>query len=261
MDSIILSIVLFIAGSIAYTGISYVAKYLKDPTTQFNWLYFLTSLLSMFLVILIAPAFLLPGILPFAVSGNSGTMYIVLASFSMGLAGNFLLNLPLSYLLKQLSNAGVTSLTTVAPKAKYVIYLIATVALIGLIVGASVYAVVQYERSITTSGTIETVGVNIYSDAGLGNELTTINWGLREPGSVVNQVLYIQNTGNSEVVLNFYTSDWQPSATQDYMNLSWDYGGETLAPNQAIQVTLTLTVSPQISGITNFSFDITVVAS
>lgn len=261
MDSIILAIILFVVGSVSYTAISYVTKYLKTPETKFNMLYVLTALLSMFLVILLAPMFLLPGILPFAVSGATGTGFIIFASFSMGLTANFFVNMPLSYLLKKLSEANVSSLTSVKPSIKHVLYVVAIVCLIGLISGASVYAVVQYQASIHTTGTIKTVGVKIYSDSALSNELVTINWGLREPGSEVPVEIWIQNTGNSPVTLSFYTSNWNPAAANDYMSLSWDYAGETINPDAARKVTLTLSVSSQISGITNFAFDITVVAA
>lgn len=261
MDSITLSIIFFIVGSISYTAISYIAKYMKESTTSFNWLYILTALLSMFLVILLAPAFLLPGILPFAVSGATGQIYILIASFSMGLTANFFVNMPLSYLLKQLQAANITSLTTVRPTVRHILYLAATIGLIVLISGASVYAVIQYEQSISTTGTIHTVGVNIYSDIALANELTTIDWGLQEPGNTVTKTMYVQNTGSTPVTLYFYTSNWMPSTAQDYMTLDWNYDGSTIAPNSVKQISLTLAVSSTISGITNFSFDITVVAS
>lgn len=261
MDSLTLSIVLFIIGAVTYTAISYVAKYLKKPETRFNMLYLITALLSMFLVIMLSPTFLLPGILPFAVSGATGTGYIIIASFSMGLTGNFFLNLPLTYLLKKLSEAKITQLTTVKPSIKYVLYVLATIALIGLIFGASVYAVVQYQASIHTTGTIKTVGVKIYSNPELSDELVTIDWGLRPPGSEVSVEMWVQNTGNSPVTLTFYTDNWNPAAASDYMTLSWDYAGQTINPNAAQKIILTLSVSAEISGITNFSFDITVVAS
>jgi len=261
MDSIVWSIILFVVGAVTYTTISYAAKYLKNPKTEFNMLYIFTALLSMFLVILLAPTFLIPGILPFAVSGASGMGYIIIASFSMGLTGNFFVNLPLSFLLKKLAEANILSLTSVKPSVKYVLYLVATICLIGLISGASVYAVVQYEASIHTTGTITTIGVRVYSDSALSNELVTINWGLREPGSQISVEMWIQNTGNRPVTLSFYTSNWNPAAANDYMSLSWDYAGETINPDAARKVTLTLSVSSQISGITNFAFDITVVAA
>ena len=261
MDSLTLSVMLFIIGAVTYTVISYIAKYLKNPETKFNMLYLMTALLSMFLVIMLAPTFLLPGILPFAVSGATGTGYIIVASFSMGLTGNFFLNLPLTYLLKKLSEANVTSLTSIKPSWKYLLYALATIALIGLVFGASVYAVVQYQASIHTTGTIKTVGVKIYSDAALSNELVKIDWGLRPPGSEVSVEMWVQNTGNSPVTLTFYTSNWNPATAGDYMTLSWDYAGQTINPSAAQKITLTLSVSAEISGITNFSFDITVVAS
>jgi hypothetical protein len=45
------------------------------------------------------------------------------------------------------------------------------------------------------------------------------------------------------------------------MTLNWNYAGQTLSVNQALQVRLTLVVSPSISGIASFSFDITITAT
>jgi len=58
-----------------------------------------------------------------------------------------------------------------------------------------------------------------------------------------------------------YTSNWNPSNASDYMTLSWDYGGQSINPDEVVQVTFTLSVDASIDGITGFSFDITIVGS
>jgi len=40
------------------------------------------------------------------------------------------------------------------------------------------------------------------------------------------------------------------------MALSWDYADQPIDPQEIVPITLTLTTSPDIEGITNFSFDI-----
>jgi hypothetical protein len=58
-----------------------------------------------------------------------------------------------------------------------------------------------------------------------------------------------------------YTSNWSPSGADNYLDFDWNYGGQSINPNNAIQVTFTLTVSASIEGITTFGFDITIVGT
>jgi len=58
-----------------------------------------------------------------------------------------------------------------------------------------------------------------------------------------------------------YASNWSPSNASDYLTLSWDYGGQSINPDDVAQVTFTLSVDASIEGITSFSFDITIVGS
>jgi hypothetical protein len=57
------------------------------------------------------------------------------------------------------------------------------------------------------------------------------------------------------------TSNWNPPNAADYISLSWNYGGQTIGANQVLAVTLSLSISSNIQGITTFSFDIVVVGS
>lgn len=255
------AITLFIIGAPSYTVISYLAKYLKDPKTAFNKLYIFTSLLSMFLIIMLSPTFLVPGILPFEVAGTAGFIFVIVGCFSLSFTGNYLLNLPITFLLKELSAANISVMAGLKPKPRYLIYLFALIGLLALIGGATVNALVQYEASIHTEGTIAGIGVNIYGNAALSQPLSTLSWGIPHPGDVVYRTIWVLNTGNMPVTLGMYTDDWVPPSAQDFILISWDYHNTEIIPNESVQIDLILTVSPQISGITNFGFDITIVAS
>jgi len=142
--------------------------------------------------------------------------------------------------------------------------LIVAGALITLVVytsALSVLASVQTSKTFSNVGTVRAIGVNVYWDSGCTNPLSSINWGVLEPGSNQNVTCYIRNEGNSASTLSMYTSNWNPSNASDYMTLSWDYGGQSIDPNEVIKVTFNLSVSASISGITSFSFDITIVGS
>jgi len=119
------------------------------------------------------------------------------------------------------------------------------------------------EQSVTvgSSGTVKAVGVGVYWDSGCTNRVTSINWGTVEPGTNVNSTVYIRNQGNSLATLSMQTENWNPTNASNYLSLSWNYGGQTLAVDEVIQVTFTLTVSSGIQGITSFTFDIVIVGS
>jgi len=116
-------------------------------------------------------------------------------------------------------------------------------------------------RTISNTGSIKAIGVGVYWDQACTNPVSSINWGILEPGSNVNRTVYIRNEGNTAARLAMATSNWSPSNASSYIALSWDYGGQTLNASEVIQVTLTLSVSANIAGITSFSFDITITAS
>jgi hypothetical protein len=82
-----------------------------------------------------------------------------------------------------------------------------------------------------------------------------------EPCTSINKTVYIQNEGNSAAALSKMESNWSPLNASSYITLNWDYGGQPFSVNQVVQVKFILVVSSSVSGITNFSFDITITAS
>jgi len=119
----------------------------------------------------------------------------------------------------------------------------------------------QTSRTISNAGTVIAVGVGVYRDNGCTDPLSSVDWGTLEPGSSKKVTCYIRNEGNSVSTLYMYASNWSPSDASGYMSLSWDYGGQSINPDEVVQVTFTLSVSTSIEGITSFSFDITIVGS
>jgi len=107
---------------------------------------------------------------------------------------------------------------------------------------------------------VKGIGVGVYWDQACTNAVSSISWGLIDPGSNVNKTIYVRNEGNTVATLSLTTSNWNPTTASSYMTLSWNYDGQTLSVNQVVQVKLTLAVSLGVTGITNFSFDITITA-
>ena len=141
----------------------------------------------------------------------------------------------------------------------------ATIVLIAYVLGLSmlnqVGSLTQANTKIQNQGAMKTVGVGVYWDQALTNRVTSIDWGTLEPGSNVNKTVYIRNEGNAAAILSMTTSNWNPTSASTYLGLSWDYSGQTIDVNAVVQVRLTLSASSSVSGITSFSFDITIVAS
>jgi len=142
---------------------------------------------------------------------------------------------------------------------------IATLALIiytlALALTGQVMSTIQANRTISNAGAVKAIGVGVYWNSDGTNEVTSINWGTLEPGSSTNRTCYIQNEGNSASILSMNATNWNPTNASDYISLTWDYGGQLVNPDEIIPVVLTLAISDSVTGITGFSFDITIAVS
>ncbi len=125
----------------------------------------------------------------------------------------------------------------------------------------AVLSIVQTNRTISNVGSVKGIGVGIYWDSTCTNRTSLINWGLLDSGSSKTVTVYVRNEGNTVATLSEATGNWNPSTASSYLSLNWDYTGQTLSVNQVLRIKLTLIVSSTISGITNFSFDITITAA
>ena len=124
---------------------------------------------------------------------------------------------------------------------------------------AMVYAATNV-FTLHSTGTVKGIGVGIYWDSGCTSRVTSIDWGLAEPGMIQNKTVYIKNEGNANVTLTLQTSNWSPTSAATYISLGWTYNNQTILVNQVIQVILRLTIASNVTGITTFSFDIMVTA-
>ncbi len=118
-------------------------------------------------------------------------------------------------------------------------------------------SVFQSNRMVTNAGIVKGVGVGVYWNMACTNQTSSINWGLLDPGSSKSVVIYIRNEGNTLITLS-KTTKWYPSAASSYMSLTWNYTGNSIAQKKVLPVQLKLAISSSITGITNFSFNITI---
>jgi hypothetical protein len=131
--------------------------------------------------------------------------------------------------------------------------------IVALIVLASGF--MQSSVRIVGRGTVKAVGVGVFWDSNCTSPVSFIDWGMVEPGSMNNVTVYVRNEGNVAASISLTTDNWNPSNASDYLALSWNYDSRQLNPLEVAQVTLTLTVSSSVQGITSFSFDIIISVS
>ena len=133
---------------------------------------------------------------------------------------------------------------------------VVAIAVMGLMVSA--LGALVATRTVTNSGSVTAVGVGVYSDSGCTTALSAISWGTVNPGDVKTYTMYVKNTGNVPVKLNMTVSNWNPSSASSYITLTWNQEKYVLPAGQVVPAVLTLSVSSSVSGVTSFSFDITI---
>jgi hypothetical protein len=121
---------------------------------------------------------------------------------------------------------------------------------------------------VTSHGHITAIGLDIWKDANLTQPLIDIDWGTLDPGEMVGVIFYARNYGNVNETLSIQAGNWTfngipeqnftiPNGSQ-YFALAWNCSGYLLRPAQIVTANMTLTVSPSISKITDFTNDIVV---
>jgi len=102
------------------------------------------------------------------------------------------------------------------------------------------------------------VTIEIYHESGCTNPVSSVDWGMVEPGGSSNVTVYVKNLEDIGVTLYLTTQNWDPSEASQYVSLGWNYTGVALEPEECIPIELTLTVSANATGLTDFSFEIVV---
>lgn len=112
--------------------------------------------------------------------------------------------------------------------------------------------------SIVESVEAPEVTIEIFYDSGCTEPVSSIDWGTLEPGDASNTTIYVKNLGETSVLLYLNTQNWDPSEASQHITLDWNYTDSALEPDESIAVELTLTVSPDATDVTDFSFEIVV---
>ena len=79
--------------------------------------------------------------------------------------------------------------------------------------------------------------------------------------------VYFRNEGNVPITLFLSTSDWAfqdvtgkalAQSCQQYFTLTWNYDNSTIAVNETKPITFTLAISPNMTNVATFSFNLVV---
>ncbi|MFX0080047.1 MAG: hypothetical protein ACFE8O_12495 [Candidatus Hermodarchaeota archaeon] len=133
---------------------------------------------------------------------------------------------------------------------------IAILVLVASVLVASTLALLTIQWSMRGTGSIKGVGLGVYWDPQCTDATSSLEFGQLEPGSSKNFALYIRNEGNTLLTLNIVSENWDPANAADYMTLTWNREGQQIDPDEIMGCTITLSVSPNIQGISSFSLDI-----
>jgi hypothetical protein len=264
----------FLCGATAYTGYSYFWR--RRQGAEFRWVDLLALLVSLGVDFVFSPLLNVPGAVP-AVLRGLGSGYVLLSSFGFALAVNFFVVKPLEYLdrVPQVAvgrghtrfggfvrrrMADLRELPNPVSK-KFKRFWIVAVILASIVPLGFVYAALQYTVTISTEGTIISREFSFYTDAACTSKTERLNWGELEPGGQVTRTLYMKSTLKEPVVASLAVGNFNPAAGEAYLALTWNYSGVPVGSGQVVPVVFTLSVASTVTGITAFSFDISVTAT
>ena len=143
-------------------------------------------------------------------------------------------------------------------KPRMTLLVLLTFALVG---SFGVYGLLTSSRTISSSGILKAINVEIYWDQSCSQVVENVDWGYAEPGDTVSKTIYVKSSGNAPLTLGLSYSDWAPVEAGDFITLAWDQEDTTVNAGGVQQAVLTLTVSNDIAGVTDFSFNIVVEGS
>jgi len=135
---------------------------------------------------------------------------------------------------------------------------------LGLSLVSQAFPATQTSQTLSSTGSIQiqtTADIGIYADSGCTTPLTGLPWGTLQPGGSQTYDVYIKNEGDTPLTLSLYVDNWNPTTAENYLDLSWDYNEASIAVGATIHVTFTLSVDSGITGITTFSFDVTIIGT
>jgi len=117
--------------------------------------------------------------------------------------------------------------------------------------------------SVPNASAVSTTGnpIGVYWNQAATNSCVSIFWGKLAPGGGKSFVLYVRNEGDQSLYYLLTSGRWNPVGASQYLSLRWSYDGSRMSPGSVLRVSLTLAVSRAVWGVTDFSFDVVILAS
>ena len=135
--------------------------------------------------------------------------------------------------------------------------IIAIVAL-AIISGLVVSGLLTVSKTLSSTGTVKAINVDVYWDSSCTQVVNLIDWGILGPGDSVSQTVYVKNGGNAPMNISLSVSGWSPVGAGSYLGVSWDREDAVVAAGGVVQAVLILDVSSSITGISDFSFELVI---
>jgi hypothetical protein len=135
---------------------------------------------------------------------------------------------------------------------------IVAIAFAGVFVTMLVSGALVSTKTISTTGVVSSANLGVYSDSGCTQTLTSIDWGTISPDGSVTRLVYVKNVGTAQLNLTMLKINWNPSAANGPVAITWNQEGAALAVNQVLTATLTLSVSPTVTAVSTFSVDVVI---
>jgi len=170
----------------------------------------------------------------------------------------------LKRLIQKLNKAldRVSTFSLLNGKTRRKVVLVALVVLVtvasSLFLFNSILGQLVFRSTFSSYGAVKAFGVGVYWDSNCSLPVSSIDWGLVEPGLASNVTFYIRNEGNYAVTLFLEAENWDPENASDYLTLKWDYAGQIIGLDEIVGVTLSLWASPDIADVADFRFDVVI---
>ena len=146
----------------------------------------------------------------------------------------------------------------VQPAQKLVVGVILAVVVLGVTAAMAALGALSNSKSLQSYGTVKTVNVGVYWNSGCTNATSAVNWGVLSPGTSSSVTLYVRNEGSAAVRLSLTTQNWNPVNASSFIGLSWNREAQSVSAGTVVAAVLTVSVYSNVTGITNFSFDIVI---
>ena len=145
---------------------------------------------------------------------------------------------------------------------RILVFEVVSLVLVALALTMTTYSAINVSTNINSSGLITTSpNIGAFSDGACTTAVSSVTWGSISAGGTASQTVYIKNTGTGTITLSLATSNWNPTGASTYITVNWNQQGTLLSAGQSVAATITLTVSPSITGITSFSDTMTIIGT